>query len=77
MGKRTDKCREKAVECERMATLVTDETIRSVYLDLAKQWLRMAKDAEELERRFSHLTIEYSSPYPAPNPDNRVIPGRR
>ena len=40
-----------------MATLVTDETIRSVYLDLAKQWLRMAKDAEELERRFSHLKV--------------------
>jgi hypothetical protein len=35
-----DKCREKAVECN---------------LDLAKQWLRMAENAEELERRFSHL----------------------
>ena len=54
MGKRTDKCREKAVECERMATLVTDETIRSVYLDLAKQWTAMAEDAEGLERRFAH-----------------------
>jgi hypothetical protein len=54
MGDRTDKCREKAVECKRMATLVTDETIRSLYLDLANQWLQMGEDAEELERRFSH-----------------------
>ena len=77
MGERKEICLKKAAECERMAVLVSDETIRSVYLDLAKQWLRMAKDAEELERRFSHLAIEYSSPYPAPNPDNRVIPGRR
>jgi hypothetical protein len=57
MGERTDKCREKAVECKRMATLVTDDALRSMYLDLAKQWLRMAKDAEELERRFSHLRV--------------------
>jgi hypothetical protein len=57
MGEQTDKCREKAVKCKRMATLVTDETIRMVYLDLAKQWLLMAKDAEELERRFSHLKV--------------------
>jgi hypothetical protein len=57
MGERTDKCREKAAECKRMAMLVTDDGLRSMYLDLAKQWLRMAKDAEELERRFSHLKV--------------------
>jgi hypothetical protein len=38
-----------------MATLVTDETIHSLYVDLARQWLRMAEDAEKLERHFSHL----------------------
>jgi hypothetical protein len=55
MGERIDKCRERAVECKRMAMLVTDETIRLLYLDLARQWLLMARDAEELERLFSHL----------------------
>jgi hypothetical protein len=34
-----------------MAMLVTDQTIRSIYLDLAKQWTAMAAEAEELERR--------------------------
>ena len=54
MGERTDRYRENAVECERMAMLVTDQTIRSIYLDLAKQWTAMAEDAEGLERRFAH-----------------------
>jgi hypothetical protein len=54
MGERTDRCRENAVECKRMATFVTDQTIRSIYLDLAKQWTAMAEDAEELDRRFAH-----------------------
>ena len=54
MGERTDRCRENAVECERMAMLVTDETIRTIYLDLAKHWTAMAEEADELERRFAH-----------------------
>ena len=37
-----------------MAMLVTDETIRSIYLDLAKHWTAMAEEANELERRFAH-----------------------
>jgi hypothetical protein len=37
-----------------MATAVTDQTIRSIYLDLAKEWTAMAEEAEELERRFAH-----------------------
>jgi hypothetical protein len=52
MGERTDRCRENAVECKRMAMAVTDQTIRSIYLDLAKEWTAMAEEAEELERRF-------------------------
>jgi hypothetical protein len=35
--------------------LVTDQTIRSIYLDLAKEWAAMAEEAEEQERRFAHL----------------------
>jgi hypothetical protein len=54
MGERTDRCRENAVECKRMAMLVTDETIRSIYLNLAKEWTTIAEEAEELERRFAH-----------------------
>ena len=34
--------------------LVDDQTIRSIYLDLAKEWTKMAEEAEELERRFAH-----------------------
>jgi hypothetical protein len=55
MDQPTDICREKAVECKRMATLVTYETIRSVYLELEKQWLHMAEDRKALERRISHF----------------------
>ena len=55
MGERTEICLKKAAECERMAVLVSDETIRSVYLHLATQWRRMAEDVEELERRFSRV----------------------
>jgi hypothetical protein len=35
-----------------MAMLATDEPIRSTYLDLARQWLQMAQDAEKLERLY-------------------------
>jgi len=39
MGERKEICLKKAAECERMAVLVSDETIRSVYLlDLATRW---------------------------------------
>jgi hypothetical protein len=48
-GERADRCRENAVECKRMAMAVTDQTIRSIYLDLAKEWTAKAEEAEELE----------------------------
>jgi hypothetical protein len=37
-----------------MATFVADQTLRSIYLDLAKEWAVMAEEAEELERRLAH-----------------------
>jgi hypothetical protein len=41
---------ERALECERKATLTIDETQRRTLLDLAKAWRQMAADYEELSR---------------------------
>ena len=56
MGERTEICLKKAAECERMAVLVSDETIRSVYLlDLATRWATNGGRVEEFGRRFSRV----------------------
>jgi hypothetical protein len=51
MSQRAEKCRKRALECERKAVLATEQTARNTFQDLALQWRMMAQEAEELERR--------------------------
>jgi hypothetical protein len=44
-------CREKAVECEHRARTVSEEPLREMYRDLAKQWRDMARQAEFFDRK--------------------------
>jgi hypothetical protein len=50
---RVNACLAKAAECERRALIVTDETHRKTYLELARLWRDMAEQAGMLERRLS------------------------
>jgi hypothetical protein len=50
MDSRAQRYRECAVECERMASGVSDPSIKALYLDLAKQWRAMAEQADILDR---------------------------
>ena len=51
MSERAERCRKKAIECERGAVLATDPAVRLIYADLARQWRDMAEQAEDLERQ--------------------------
>jgi hypothetical protein len=50
MTSRVEYCLEKAVECDREAMRASDDKLKAMYFDLAKQWRDMAHQAEELER---------------------------
>jgi len=51
MSDQVKACLEKVADCERRALLVTDETHRKTYLELARLWRDMAEQAEMLDRR--------------------------
>jgi hypothetical protein len=52
MSNRPETCRNKAIECERIAreNVTTDLALIDLYLDLARQWRQMAEQTEDLER---------------------------
>ena len=41
MSEQAELYKEKAAECERQAVLVSEEHLRKVYLQLARQWLEL------------------------------------
>jgi hypothetical protein len=43
----------KADECECRAALATDDRTRHTFTDLARDWRRMAEQADTLERRLA------------------------
>jgi hypothetical protein len=43
----------KAEDCERQAALATDERTRHTFERLARDWRRMAEQADALERRLA------------------------
>ena len=47
---RADECRQRADECRRGAAKVADDVLLVAYLDLARRWRIMAREAELLER---------------------------
>jgi hypothetical protein len=51
MNRQAEKCRKRALECERKAVLATEKMARDTFRDLALQWRTMAQQAEELEWR--------------------------
>jgi hypothetical protein len=53
MDTRTEACRKKAMECERMAMASSDASLRLMYLDLAKLWREMADQVEYFDRRYA------------------------
>ena len=50
MLNRVDECRQKADECRRNAAeIVADDVLRGAYLDLARLWTKMAREAQQKE----------------------------
>ena len=48
---RADECRQRADECRREAAQLDDDLLRGAYLDLARRWRMMARQAEPLEQK--------------------------
>jgi hypothetical protein len=46
MDVRVERYRKKAAHCEQAAEYVTDAATKALYLDLARQWQQLARQAE-------------------------------
>ena len=44
-------CRQRAIECDRMAAQAVDQSNKQRHLDLAERWRELARQAEELDRK--------------------------
>jgi hypothetical protein len=51
MEGRAEVCLKQAAACEQAARRASDDDLRAMYLDLARQWRAMAEQAEEIESR--------------------------
>jgi hypothetical protein len=60
MNEQAEACRRKAAECERAAVLATQPAVQAIYRDLARQWLEMAEQSEDLERLHRPLSAKLS-----------------
>ena len=49
MGERADACRRRANDCELAASRMKDPDVRTVYLDMAARWRRMAEQQEAID----------------------------
>ena len=49
MAERADTYRRRADDCDTAAARVTDPDVRSVYLDMAGCWRRMAEQQEQID----------------------------
>ena len=49
MGERADAYRRRANDCEQAASRVKDPDVRTVYLDMAARWRRMAEQQEAID----------------------------
>ena len=49
MGVRAERYQKKAAHCEQAAEYVADAATKALYLDLARQWQELARQAEKFD----------------------------
>jgi DNA primase len=59
MQSRSDEFRTHAAECRELASRIRDRELRRLSLELARQWLELAEDAE---RQRPHRSLQPSRP---------------
>jgi hypothetical protein len=51
MNSHAEYCRQRAIECDRIAARATDQSNKQKYFGLAERWREIASQADELARR--------------------------